>query len=50
MFIRASILYAKHLSKLQVTDAILDGEIVFLDGVSIFNELVFRRSAPCFYA
>ena len=37
---------------LHVKSAILDGEIVFLArcGHSQFNELMFRRGEPCFYA
>ena len=40
------------LSKLPVRNAILDSEIVCLDreGNSLFNELLFRRSMPYFYA
>jgi bifunctional non-homologous end joining protein LigD len=40
------------LSKLQVKNAVIDGELVCLDsaGRSIFNELVFRRGSPIFYA
>ena len=40
------------LSNLPVKDAILDGEIVSLDGggVSVFNQLMFRRGMPYFYA
>jgi len=39
-------------AKLKVKDAIVDGEIVRLDseGRSIFNELLFRRGCPIFYA
>jgi bifunctional non-homologous end joining protein LigD len=41
-----------NLTKLKVKDAIIDGEIVCLDseGRSIFNELLFRRGCPIFYA
>jgi bifunctional non-homologous end joining protein LigD len=41
-----------NLAKLNVKDAIIDGEIVCLDdeGRSIFNELLFRRGHPTFYA
>jgi bifunctional non-homologous end joining protein LigD len=41
-----------NLAKLKVKDAIIDGEIVCLDaeGRSIFNELLFRRGRPTFYA
>jgi bifunctional non-homologous end joining protein LigD len=40
------------LGRLRVKDAILDGEIIFLDGdgVSIFNQLMFRQGVPYFYA
>jgi bifunctional non-homologous end joining protein LigD len=40
------------LSKLRVKDAILDGEIICLDGegVSVFNQLMFRRGVQYFYA
>lgn len=42
----------KVLGNLRVKDAILDGEIVCLDGdgVSIFNQLLFRRGVQHFYA
>jgi bifunctional non-homologous end joining protein LigD len=42
----------KALAKLPVQTAILDGEIVCLDGkgVSQFNELLSRKSEPVFYA
>jgi bifunctional non-homologous end joining protein LigD len=41
-----------NLAKLKVKDAIIDGELVCLDaeGRSIFNELLFRRGSPIFYA
>jgi bifunctional non-homologous end joining protein LigD len=41
-----------NLANLKVTNAILDGELVCLDaeGRSIFNELLFRRGYPIFYA
>ena len=41
-----------NLAKLKVKNAILDGELVCLDaeGRSIFNELLFRRGYPIFYA
>jgi bifunctional non-homologous end joining protein LigD len=40
------------LAGLKVKDAVIDGELVCLDseGRSIFNELLFRRGAPIFYA
>jgi bifunctional non-homologous end joining protein LigD len=40
------------LAKLKATDAILDGEICCLDsqGRSQFNELLYRRGEPAFYA
>jgi bifunctional non-homologous end joining protein LigD len=40
------------LGKLRVRNAILDGEIACVDeeGRSIFNELLFRRGIPIFYA
>jgi bifunctional non-homologous end joining protein LigD len=40
------------LGKLKVRNAIIDGEIACLDeqGRSIFNELLFRRGCPIFYA
>lgn len=41
-----------NLAKLKVTNAVTDGEIVCLDseGRSIFDELLFRRGYPIFYA
>jgi bifunctional non-homologous end joining protein LigD len=41
-----------NLAKLKVKNAVIDGEIVCLDaeGRSIFNELLFRRGCPIFYA
>jgi bifunctional non-homologous end joining protein LigD len=41
-----------NLGKLKVQNAVIDGEIVCLDaeGRSIFNELLFRRACPVFYA
>jgi len=41
-----------NLAKLKVNNAVIDGEIVCLDceGRSIFNELLFRRGCPTFYA
>jgi len=41
-----------NLAKLKVKDAVIDGELVCLDaeGRSIFNELLFRRGCPIFYA
>jgi bifunctional non-homologous end joining protein LigD len=41
-----------NLAKLKVQNAVIDGEIVSLDdeGRSIFNELLFRRGCPTFYA
>jgi bifunctional non-homologous end joining protein LigD len=41
-----------NLAKLKVQNAVVDGEIVCLDseGRSIFNELLFRRGCPIFYA
>src|SRR6202166_755542 len=41
-----------NLAKLKVKDAVIDGELVCLDseGRSIFNELLFRRGSPIFYA
>jgi bifunctional non-homologous end joining protein LigD len=41
-----------NLAKLKVENAAIDGEIVCLDseGRSIFNELLFRRGCPIFYA
>ena len=40
------------LSKLSVKNAVLDGEIICIngDGVSQFNHLMFRRGVPYFYA
>ena len=40
------------LAKLPVKNAVLDGEIICVDneGVSIFNQLMFRRGQPYFYA
>jgi ATP-dependent DNA ligase len=40
------------LGKLRVRNAVIDGEIACLDdqGRSIFNELLFRRGSPIFYA
>jgi ATP-dependent DNA ligase len=40
------------LAKLKANNAVIDGEIVCLDseGRSIFNELLFRRGSPIFYA
>ena len=40
------------LGELKVKDAVIDGELVCLDaeGRSIFNELLFRRGCPIFYA
>jgi len=40
------------LARLKVKNAVIDGEIVCLDseGRSIFNELLFRRGCPIFYA
>jgi len=40
------------LGKLRVKNAIIDGEIACIDdeGRSIFNELLFRRGCPIFYA
>jgi bifunctional non-homologous end joining protein LigD len=42
----------EHLAGLKVKDAVIDGELVCLDskGRSIFNELLFRRGSPVFYA
>ena len=39
-------------AKLKVQNAVIDGELVCLDaeGRSIFNELLFRRGCPIFYA
>jgi bifunctional non-homologous end joining protein LigD len=41
-----------NLAKLKVKNAVIDGELVCLDseGRSIFNELLFRRGCPTFYA
>jgi bifunctional non-homologous end joining protein LigD len=41
-----------NLAKLKVKNAVIDGELVCLDaeGRSIFNELLFRRGCPSFYA
>jgi bifunctional non-homologous end joining protein LigD len=41
-----------NLAQLKVKNAVIDGEIVCLDseGRSIFNELLFRRGSPIFYA
>jgi bifunctional non-homologous end joining protein LigD len=41
-----------NLAKLKAKNAVIDGEIVCLDaeGRSIFNELLFRRGCPIFYA
>jgi len=41
-----------NLAKLKANNAVIDGEIVCLDseGRSIFNELLFRRGSPIFYA
>jgi bifunctional non-homologous end joining protein LigD len=41
-----------NLAKLKVKNAVIDGELVCLDaeGRSIFNELLFRRGHPTFYA
>src|ERR1700719_5142797 len=42
----------ENLAKLKVQNAVIDGELVCLDseGRSIFNELLFRRGCPTFYA
>jgi bifunctional non-homologous end joining protein LigD len=42
----------ENLAKLKVQNAVIDGELVLLDdeGRSIFNELLFRRGSPIFYA
>jgi bifunctional non-homologous end joining protein LigD len=42
----------ENLAKLKVQNAVIDGELVCLDseGRSIFNELLFRRGSPIFYA
>jgi bifunctional non-homologous end joining protein LigD len=42
----------ENLGALKVKDAVIDGELVCLDseGRSIFNELLFRRGCPIFYA
>jgi bifunctional non-homologous end joining protein LigD len=41
-----------NLAKLKVQNAVIDGELVCLDeeARSIFNELLFRRGSPIFYA
>ena len=41
-----------NLAKLKLRDAIIDGELVCLDSErrSVFNELLFRRGCPVFYA
>ncbi len=41
-----------NVAKLKVQNAVIDGELVCLDaeGRSIFNELLFRRGSPIFYA
>jgi ATP-dependent DNA ligase len=41
-----------NLAQLKVKNAVIDGELVCLDseGRSIFNELLFRRGCPIFYA
>jgi bifunctional non-homologous end joining protein LigD len=41
-----------HLAGLKVKNAVIDGELVCLDaeGRSIFNQLLFRRGCPIFYA
>jgi bifunctional non-homologous end joining protein LigD len=41
-----------NLAKLKVQNAVIDGELVCLDseGRSVFNELLFRRGCPTFYA
>ena len=43
---------ANSLRQLKVKNAIIDGELACLDseGRSIFNELLFRRGCPIFYA
>jgi bifunctional non-homologous end joining protein LigD len=40
------------MSKLRVQNAVLDGELICIDrtGRSIFNELLYRKSEPVFYA
>jgi bifunctional non-homologous end joining protein LigD len=42
----------ENLAKLRVKNAILDGEIICIDdeGVSLFNQLLFRRGVQYFYA
>ena len=42
----------ENLAKLKVQNAVIDGELVCLDaeGRSVFNELLFRRGSPIFYA
>jgi bifunctional non-homologous end joining protein LigD len=42
----------ENLTKLKAQNAVIDGESVWLDteGRSIFNELLFRRGCPTFYA
>jgi bifunctional non-homologous end joining protein LigD len=42
----------ENLAKLKVENAVIDGELVCLDeeGRSIFNELLFRRGCPIYYA
>jgi bifunctional non-homologous end joining protein LigD len=42
----------ENLAKLKVQNAVIDGELVCLDfeGRSLFNELLFRRASPIFYA
>jgi bifunctional non-homologous end joining protein LigD len=42
----------ENLAKLKVQNAVIDGELVCLDseGRSIFDELLFRRGCPIFYA
>jgi bifunctional non-homologous end joining protein LigD len=42
----------ENLAKLKVQNAVIDGEIACVDeeGRSIFNELLFRRGCPIFYA
>jgi len=41
-----------NLAKFKVKNAVIDGELVCLDaeGRSIFDELLFRRGCPTFYA
>jgi bifunctional non-homologous end joining protein LigD len=43
---------SESLSKLPVRNAVLDGEIICMDGddVSVFDQLMFRRGVPYFYA